>query len=70
MYESMSYYDAIRRFALFYVRVGMIKRVLEYGVRPPVFYGNLREETVFHEILQEACFVLTEISGNLREFTG
>ena len=25
---------------------------------------------VFHEYLLEACFVLTEISGNLREFTG
>ena len=41
---------------------------LEYGVRAPVFYGNLREktgETVFHEYLHEACFVLTEISENL-----
>ena len=50
------------------------KRGLEYGVRAPVFYGNLREQTVFHEYLQEACFVFIQkspkISGNLREFTG
>ena len=31
---------------------------------------NIREQTVFHEYLQEACFVLTNISGNLLEFTG
>ena len=46
------------------------KRGLEYGVQAPVFYGSLREKTVFHEYLQEYCFVLTDISGNLREFTG
>ena len=49
------------------------KRVLEYGIRAPVFYGNLwskRERTVFHESLQESCFVLTEISENLRETSG
>ena len=56
------------------------ERGLERGVRSPVlhgdlrektvFYGDLREKAVFHECLQEACFVLTEISGNLREFTG
>ena len=40
------------------------KGVLEYGLRAPVFYGNLREKTVFHEYLQEACFALTEISEN------
>ena len=27
-------------------------------------------ETVFHKYLREYCFVLTEISGNLRESTG
>ena len=43
------------------------KRVLEYGVRAPVFCGNLREKIVFHENLQEACFVLTEISQSLRK---
>ena len=36
-------------------------------------FGSKREKTVFHENLQEACFVLTEISENiwkLPEFTG
>ena len=49
------------------------KRVLEYGVRAPIFAevsGSKREKTAFHENLQVVCFVLTEISGNLREFTG
>ena len=49
------------------------KRVLEYGVRlrfSTEIYGSKREKTVFHENLQEACLVLAEISGNLREFTG
>ena len=45
-----------------------------YGLRfSTEIYGSKREKTVFHEYLQEACFVLTEISeisGNLREFTG
>ena len=47
-----------------------LKRVLDYGVRAPAFYGDLREKTVFHEYLQEACLVLTEIPGDLREFVG
>ena len=49
-----------------------IKRGLAYGVAP-VFYGNLREQTGdngFDEYLQEACFVLTEISENLRKTPG
>ena len=37
----------------------LFKRGLEYVARAPVFYGNLREKTVFHENLQEAFFVLT-----------
>ena len=49
---------------------GEVKRGLENRVGAPVFYGNLREKTVFHEYLQEAWFILTEISGNLREFMG
>ena len=47
-------------------------------VRAPVYcgdlYGSKQEKNVFfRESLQEACFVITdvsEISGNLREFTG
>ena len=47
------------------------KRGLEYGVRASVFYGNLREQTVFpRECLQEACVALTEISESLLEFPG
>ena len=46
------------------------ERVLEYGVRAPVFYRSLREKMVFHESIQEACFILTEISGNLRQSSG
>ena len=30
-------------------------------------YGSKRENAIFHEYLQEACFVLTEISGSLRD---
>ena len=42
-----------------------------YGLRfSTEIYGCKREKTVFREYLQEACFVLTEIPGNLREFTG
>ena len=44
---------------------GFVKRGLEYGVRAPVFYGSKREKTFFHEYLQEACFVLTEIFESL-----
>ena len=43
-----------------------VRRVLECGVRAPVFYGNLCEQTgntVFHEYLQEACFVITEMKS-------
>ena len=32
-------------------------------------YGSNREKTVFHEYIQK-CFVLTELSGNLRDFIG
>ena len=39
-------------------------------VRAPVFCGNLQEKTVFHECLQEACFVLTLISESLRNLPG
>ena len=55
------------------LRETSIERGLEYGVRAPVsteIYGSKPEKTVFHGYLQEVCFVLTEISGNLREFTG
>ena len=42
-----------------------------YGLRfSTQTYRSKREKTFFHESLQEYCFVLTEISGNLREFTG
>ena len=42
-----------------------------YGLRfSTEIYGSAREKTVFHKYLQEVCFVHTEISGNLREFTG
>ena len=45
-----------------------------YGLRSSTeIYGSNRENTVFHENLQESCFVLAEspnISGNLREFAG
>ena len=49
--------------------------VLEYGVRvrAPVsteIYWSKREKTVFHEYLQEACVVLTEISENLQKPPG
>ena len=47
------------------------KRGLEYGVRAPVFYGNLRKQTGEHisfcEHLQEACVVLAEIYEHLRK---
>ena len=51
----------------------MIRADSEYGVRAPVFYGNLQESTgekVFHEYLQKACFDLTDISDNLRKPPG
>ena len=48
----------------------MSKRVLEYGVRAFVFYGNLRGEIAFREHPQEYCFVLTETFGNLRKPPG
>ena len=45
-----------------------------YGLRfSTETYGSKREKTVFQEYLQEACFVLTDISKlsrNIREFTG
>ena len=52
-------------------------KVLEYGVRTPVFYGNLREQTredLFPRTYTESLFgsytidCLT-ISGNLRKLT-
>ena len=43
---------------------------LEYGVRAPFFYGNLQEKTVFHEYLQEAYVVFTDISESLRKPPG
>ena len=43
----------------------------EYGLRfSTEIYGSRWAKAVFHEYLQEACFDLAEISGNLREFTG
>ena len=37
-----------------------------YGLRfSTEIYGSKREKTVFHEYLQEYCFVLTEISENI-----
>ena len=55
-----------------YVPVSLLKqkRGREYGVRAPVLYGDLREKTAFHEYLQEACFVLTEIFEHLRKPPG
>ena len=47
--------------------------VLEYWVRAPVFYGNLREKTVFHETYRNiVCSYRNlrkslETSGSLRE---
>ena len=44
-----------------------------YGLRfSTEIYGSKWEKTVFHEYLQEYCFVITspKISGNLPEFTG
>ena len=42
-----------------------------YGLRFSMeIYGSKQEKTVFHENLQEYCFLLAEISGNLRESTG
>ena len=42
-----------------------------YGMRfSTEIYGSKREKTVFHQDLQEACFVLTEISENLRRPPG
>ena len=56
------------------LRTDCNERVLEYGVRAPVFYRKLyrskREKTVFHEYLQESCFVLAEISESLRKPPG
>ena len=54
------------------------KKGLEYGVRAPVFYGNLREQTGENgfpriRIVQEAWFVLTvltDISESLRKPRG
>ena len=40
--SSMISYDIIQYDMISY---NQIKRVLEYGVRAPVFYGNLREQT-------------------------
>ena len=48
----------------------LCKRGPEYGVRAAVFYGSKREKTVLHENLQEACFVLTEISESCRKPPG
>ena len=50
-----------------------VKRVLECGVRTPVFYGNLREKTDCHKTCRKLVFFLRKspkISGNLREFSG
>ena len=42
-----------------------------YGLRICMeIYGSKREQTVFHEHLQEACFVLTEITENLWKPSG
>ena len=50
-------------------RIGVL--VYGYGLRfPTEIYGNKREKTVFHESLQEASVVLTEISENLRRPQG
>ena len=41
------------------------RRVLEYGLRfSTEIFGSNREKTFFHENLQSACFILTEISGS------
>ena len=49
----------------------MIKRGLEYtGYRLRFSTEYLRDETVFHEYLQETCFVLTEISEIIRKPPG
>ena len=42
-----------------------------YGLRfSTEIYGSKGEKTVSHEYLQEACFVLTDISENLRKPPG
>ena len=42
-----------------------------YGLRfSAEFYGSKREKTVLHEFLQEACFIVTEISEKLRKPPG
>ena len=42
-----------------------------YGLRfSTEIYVSKREKTVFHKYLQETRFVLTEISGDISEFTG
>ena len=42
-----------------------------YGLRfSTEIYGSKWEKTVFHEYVQEACFVLTEISENIRKPLG
>ena len=58
------------------LRTGYGVRGTGYGLRfYTEIYGSKREKIVFHEYLQEACFVLIvqtspKISGNLQEFTG
>ena len=52
------------------------KRALEYGVRAPVFYGSLREQTGengFPETYRNIVLFLQKspkVSGNRQEFTG
>ena len=42
-----------------------------YGLRfPAEIYGSKRENTLFHEYLQEACFIFTEISEHLQKPLG
>ena len=65
------YIHIIHTYTYIYIYIYICsKRVLEYGARAPVFYENIREQAVFHEYLQEACFVLAEISDNLRKPPG
>ena len=76
IYTHNTSYNKATHAEVMFIRTCTNKKGLEYGVRlrfSTEIYGSKREKTVFHEYLQEACFVLTEsskISGNLREFTG
>ena len=50
-----------------------VKKVLEYGVRAPVFYGSKQENRFSTKAYRKFVLFLQKspnISGNLRDFTG